>query len=604
MDKSKQRRNLSITETIIMRFIAAILFSSLFVLMEDKQRFVSIQTLNNFSDYRFLLCYIIIFFGITLLVILADYLNIKNIDAFFLMMGSFIYGTGIALNTTDIYYIATTGLFVVLVFWYIATRLGYTYKYFRLSDKKLKLILAVFVIINFFYLVTLLLLRVYLFKCPTFDFGIFVRMFHYMKNGGIPYTTCERDKLLSHFTIHFSPIYYFILPFYMLFTSPYTLIVVQLIAVLSGILPVYLMCRNKKISNIATLAMCLAYLLYPTLRGGLFFDFHENKFLAPLVLWLLYFFELEKFGKKKLAGIAVFTLLILMVKEDAPIYTACIGLFQLFYKSDKREKIAGFSIAVFSVIYFFVVFHFMGIYGDAGSAITSFGRYENLMVSDYDGVLKLVLNMLKNPAYVIKQLLTAEKLEFILWMFLPVLFLPFRTRKISSLILLVPLVVLNLLSNYGYQHSIYYQYAYASGVLVLYAAFLELSKMKGIRGRAFSVSIIVMSFLMSVSCISDRSVYYNDYVNYHEKIDEVRELLGKIPEEASVSSSTFYLPVIAQRDEIYRYKDGDEMDYIVLTLSGSEKDTNLRKAEEYMEKNYQLFGKIEDRVIVLEKINK
>lgn len=83
MDKSKQRRNLSITETIIMRFIAAILFSSLFVLMEDKQRFISIQTLNNFSDYRFLLCYIIIFFGITLLVILADYLNIKNIDAFF-----------------------------------------------------------------------------------------------------------------------------------------------------------------------------------------------------------------------------------------------------------------------------------------------------------------------------------------------------------------------------------------------------------------------------------------------------------------------------------------------------------------------------------------
>lgn len=364
------------------------------------------------------------------------------------------------------------------------------------------------------------------------------------------------------------------------------------------------MCRNKKASNIATLALCLAYLLYPTLRGGLFFDFHENKFLAPLVLWLLYFFELEKFGKKKLTGIIVFTLLILMVKEDAPIYTACIGFFQIFYKSDKRDKIAGFSVAVFSVIYFFVVFHFMGIYGDAGSAITSFGRYENLMVSDYDGVLKLVLNMLKNPAYVIKQLMTAEKLEFILWMFLPVLFLPFRTRKISSLILLIPLIVLNLLSNYGYQHSIYYQYAYASGALVLYAAFLELSKMKGIRGQAFSVCIIVMSLLMSISCISDRTVYYNDYVNYHEKVDEVRALLEKIPKEASVSSSTFYLPVIAERNEIYRHKNEDEMDYIVLTLSGSEKDTNLREADEYMEKGYRLFGMVEDRIIILEKINK
>lgn len=604
MEESKQKKNLSITETIIMRFIAAILFSSLFVLMDDKQRFLSIQTLNKFSDHHFMLCYVIIFCGITVLVMLADYLDTKNMDAFFLMTSSFLYGTSIAFNTTDIYYIATAGLLVVLVFWYVVTRLGYTYKYFRLSDKRLKIILAVFIIINFLYLLTLLLLRVYLFKCPTFDFGIFVQMFHYMKNEFIPYTTCERDKLLSHFTIHFSPIYYFILPFYMIFTSPYTLIVIQLIAVLSGMIPVYLMCRNKKVSNLTTLALCLAYLLYPTLRGGLFFDFHENKFLAPLILWLLYFFELEKFEKKKLTGIIVFTLLILMVKEDAPIYTACIGLFQMFYKSDKRDKIAGLSIAIFSVIYFFVVFHFMGIYGDAGSAITSFGRYENLMVSDYDGVSKLVLNMLKDPAYVIKQLMTAEKLEFILWMFLPVLFLPFRARKISSLILLIPLVVLNLLSNYGYQHSIYYQYAYASGVLVLYTAFLELSKIKGIRGQAFSVCIIVMSLLMSISCISDRSVYYNDYMKYHEKVEEVRTLLKKIPEEASVSSSTFYLPVIAQRNEIYRYKDGDEMDYIVLTLSGSEKDTNLRKADEYMKKNYQLFGKIEDRIIVLEKINK
>lgn len=128
--------------------------------------------------------------------------------------------------------------------------------------------------------------------------------------------------------------------------------------------------------------------------------------------------------------------------------------------------------------------------------------------------------------------------------------------------------------------------------------------MKGIRGQAFSVCIIVMSLLMSISCISDRTVYYNDYVNYHEKVDEVRALLEKIPKEASVSSSTFYLPVIAERNEIYRHKNEDEMDYIVLTLSGSEKDTNLREADEYMEKGYRLFGMVEDRIIILEKINK
>ena len=41
-----------------------------------------------------------------------------------------------------------------------------------------------------------------------FDFGIFSQMFYYMKESGLPLVTCERDRLLSHFAVHFSPIYY------------------------------------------------------------------------------------------------------------------------------------------------------------------------------------------------------------------------------------------------------------------------------------------------------------------------------------------------------------------------------------------------------------
>ena len=42
-------------------------------------------------------------------------------------------------------------------------------------------------------------------RTPNFDFGIFSQMFHYMKNTLVPYTTCERDMLLSHFSVHFRP---------------------------------------------------------------------------------------------------------------------------------------------------------------------------------------------------------------------------------------------------------------------------------------------------------------------------------------------------------------------------------------------------------------
>ena len=65
--------------------------------------------------------------------------------------------------------------------------------------------------------------RVETFSTPSYDFGIFSQMFHYMKTSGQPLTTLERDGLLSHFAVHVSPIYYLLLPVYCLFPKPETL---------------------------------------------------------------------------------------------------------------------------------------------------------------------------------------------------------------------------------------------------------------------------------------------------------------------------------------------------------------------------------------------
>lgn len=76
------------------------------------------------------------------------------------------------------------------------------------------------------FLVAVLVLtvfRVLSYAAPTYDFGIFSQMFHSMRTTGLPVTTCERDRVLSHFAVHVSPIYYLFLPFYALFPSPVTL---------------------------------------------------------------------------------------------------------------------------------------------------------------------------------------------------------------------------------------------------------------------------------------------------------------------------------------------------------------------------------------------
>ena len=54
----------------------------------------------------------------------------------------------------------------------------------------------------------------------TFDFGIFAQMYERMAATGVPYTTVERSYMMSHFGVHFSPIFYLFLPGYYIFRSP------------------------------------------------------------------------------------------------------------------------------------------------------------------------------------------------------------------------------------------------------------------------------------------------------------------------------------------------------------------------------------------------
>ena len=92
-------------------------------------------------------------------------------------------------------------------------------------------------------------------------------------------------------------------------------------------IPLWLIIKKYKLPNYALAFICVAYLLYPALTGGAFYDFHENKMLTALMLWMLYFYE-----KRKIALMYVFAALVCMVKEDAPVYIAVIGLYLLIQK--------------------------------------------------------------------------------------------------------------------------------------------------------------------------------------------------------------------------------------------------------------------------------
>ena len=123
----------------------------------------------------------------------------------------------------------------------------------------------------------------------------------------------------SHWAFHFSPILYLVGVAVALIHSPLTLVALQAIAGALVAPPIYAIVRARSDVGRARLA-ALVTLLYPPLGGLIFGDFHENGFAPAAVAWTLYAFDAGL-----MAWAVVAALITLSVKEDQAVFLAIGG---------------------------------------------------------------------------------------------------------------------------------------------------------------------------------------------------------------------------------------------------------------------------------------
>lgn len=375
---------------------------------------------------------------------------------------------------------------------------------------------------------------------PNYDFGIFANMFENMRRTGLPVTTCERDGLLSHFAVHISPIFYLLLPLYCIVPRAETLLVVQAAAIASGVVPVWLFARKKTGSNTAGILFSALYLLYPAFSCGAFFDFHENKFLLPLILWALYFME-----EKKRLPMYFFLLLTAMVKEDAAVYTAVIGLYMLF---GKKEYVRGSAVFLGSAAYFAGAVALLNSFGEGAQL----WRYSNIAEGGFAALIGAVI---VNPMRVLSECVGDEKIKFIVQMLFPLLGLPLVSKRPSRYILLIPFLLVNLMPDYIYQHDIGYQYTYGSGAFLIYLSIVnwtDISFFLKDSLKTAAAGAVCAAALLSYAATGARGVIYFELYHSETCIREtIDSALALVPEDASVAASTLFVAHLADREEIY-----------------------------------------------------
>ena len=465
------------------------------------------------------------------------------------------------------YWLALCGLWALLLAFVWQKRGA---KPFALTRKKSALLTGLFALAFVLAVGGTGTLRYLTFRAPNFDFGIFAQLFEGLRRTGLPVTTCERDRLLSHFAVHLSPILYALLPAYMAFPSPVTLQVAQAVILASAAVPMALLCRDRGFSPVKTALFTGIALFHPAVTGGTEYDFHENCFLLPLLLWLFLCAERKKYLPAGAVAAAV-----LAVKEDAAVYVAFFALFLLL---DRRQPAPGAGLLALSLAWFLLSVKLLTRYGEGVMS----SRYDNFIAADC-GLWEAVQNVLRNPAYALTQLFAEAdgghegKLRYALQLLVPLGFLPLCAKSPSRLLLLLPTALVNLLTLYRYQYEIGFQYSFGSVAFLLYLSVLNAAEMKPATARlavsAAAAACLLFTWQHTLPRLAEHIAVY---AANREAYAAMETALRAVPAEEAVARTTGLVAHLARHETLYEtfYHDpaGEPVDRVIFDASTREEE--------------------------------
>lgn len=373
----------------------------------------------------------------------------------------------------------------------------------------------------------------------------------------------------------------FLAPLWVLFDTPFILLFVDVLGMLSMGVVFYLLLKHWSKNKISPdlssstfflIAGSFATFFYFGIQRALEHEFHEANLIAPLFLWTFYFLHT---GKIKLY--AIFTLILLLSKESSPIWVIFLGLYAIFF--EKRIKVGLYSMLA-ALIYFPIVLGWV-IPDLVGNG--SYQHFSFKQLGDSPGAV--VKTVMTNPALAFYTIFNAPPdylaqienpgtLEAMTQMkrnTLSHMFASFGYLSLFSpqmLFLGLPMIGERFLNSDDWRWSIYLYYN------ISYLPILILGLLFGLksilshhifsqknRGKVLVVFvaglIITMSVLVNVKkkpMLLD--ITRENFWHFTEKEKTIWELTHIIPPEATLQTQSTILPFFAHRDYIKAFPRG------------------------------------------------
>lgn len=349
-------------------------------------------------------------------------------------------------------------------------------------------------------------------------------------------------------------------PFWLLFKTPFTLVVVTIIAFVAGAVPIHMYATEKSGHYGLGLFFAASYLFNSMAYGTFFFfGFRPEVLFMPFLLWGLYLVH-----RGRLVWAGLFFLLVLLTKHNAMMVLALLGLL-LVFTGDRNRKILGASLAAGSAVYYFaVVVPLFSAYGYTDTAF--FKKLDNFGATPFE----VILTLLRRPWLLLTEISRLEA-GFLALGLLPVGFLCLG-RPVTYVAL--PVALYNFLHDeYGSVHcgwhwALVVPFVYWGGVEAGSWLFRRARERGGrfmlvLAAAASAVLVLEAGWMMALARTQSGFFYPSRGVDTSAMVDS----LAMIGDDASVSSVSRMLWFVADREKVYTNHSRLRLDadYVVVT---------------------------------------
>jgi uncharacterized membrane protein len=406
-------------------------------------------------------------------------------------------------------------------------------------------------------------LRHFLYQSAALDLGYFDHAVYLISRGLPPIVSFWGYHVLGG---HADWILYVIAPLYGLHADVHWLLAIQALSLAGAALPLGLLARQAGLSPAPIRAVVLSYWLYPLVFNLNLFDFHPEVMALPGLLGAVWAARARHWG-----WFIACVLLVLGCRDALALTVIFMGLWLGWFERRRRFGIAalGLGLIWFGFATQVLIPHFRP------GGVESVTRYGYLGRS----LGEIIQNLLLRPDLVLGRLLSVDALVYLALLLGPLAW-GLSRRHLAPLLVLVPTLLMNLLSDSAAQRDLTHQYALPALPFLLVAAIAVLAE--GAQREAAGLAVIPPwrrpRWIMIWSAIGFLALAKFGFFGgkYLDRLDTwrpVRQAVAQITTPGPVLTTSYIVPHLAHRPRLDYTKDNapppnlQGFDYVLLNLA-------------------------------------